>query len=290
MTNDTLHRFMIDDSDVRGEHVHLDSSWQQMMESTSYPAPVQRLLGEATAAAVLMAETIKLDGTLTLQAQGDGPVKLLVVQVTSERSFRATAKCETEVSEGPLAELLGHGQMVLNIEQGGAGQNYQGVVPLEGERLQDALGVYFERSEQLPTALWLSASDEAVAGLMLQKLPGHKTEGDEDLWPRMLKLADTVKPAELLDLSVQEMLHRLFHEEELRLFEGERLSFRCSCSTERIANTIVSLGQKEAESIVEEQGQIEVTCQFCQRAYRFDPVDVAALFSDDTAPGSEEVH
>ncbi|EDY86799.1 chaperonin HslO [gamma proteobacterium HTCC5015] len=280
----------MDRSDVRGELVQLDAAWQSLLKSTRYPEPVKRLLGEAVAATALMAETIKFDGNLTLQAQGDGPVKLLVVQVTSERTFRATAKCDETVEAGSLSEMIGKGQMVITVEQGESRSDYQGVVPLEGERLQEALAAYFERSEQLSTGMWLAANTDRAAGLMLQKLPESQVSSDDDLWSRVKQLADTVKADELLTLGGTEVLHRLFHEEEVRVFEGVEYQFRCNCSRNRIANTIYSLGEDDAQALVAERGSIEVDCQFCHQQYRFDAVDVTQLFASDSASSSDQVH
>ena len=287
MVNDSISRFLIDNSNVRGEVVHLSESWQEMLRRADYPHSVRQLLGEACAATALLAETIKFDGALTLQARGTGPVELLVVQVTSDNTLRGMAKCKDDVQGETLQELLGDGQMAITIEMGENMQDYQGIVPLQGERLQDAIGAYFENSEQLPTHIWLAADESSAAGLLVQKLPGE--EVDDELWTRVNQFAATVKPQELLELNADTLLYRLFHEEEVRVFDPVDLSFACSCSRERTGNAIKSLGQEEAEEIIREEGKIDIQCQFCQANYEFDAVDVKALF-EVSASGSDSSH
>lgn len=280
MVNDSISRFLIDNSNVRGEVVHLSESWQEMLRRADYPHSVRKLLGEACAATALLAETIKFDGALTLQARGTGPVELLVVQVTSDNTLRGMAKYKDDVQGETLQELLGDGQMAITIEMGEHMQDYQGIVPLQGERLQDAIGAYFEQSEQLPTHIWLAADERGAAGLLVQKLPQAEKdeELDDELWTRVNQFAATVKPEELLELNADTLLYRLFNEEEVRVFDPVELSFACSCSRERTANAIKSLGQAEAEQIIHEEGKINIQCQFCQASYDFDDIDVKSLF------------
>ena len=280
MSQDSITRFLIDNSNVRGEVVRLTDSWQEILRRANYPHSVQDLLGEAVAATALLAETIKFDGALTLQVRGAGQVELLVVQVTSDNTFRGMAKCADEVSGETLQELLGDGQMAITIEMGEGKQDYQGIVPLQGDRLQDAIQGYFENSEQLPTRVWLTADDNAVSGLFLQKLPGSEggAEEDQDQWSRVTQLAATVKPEELQELDADRLLYRLFNEEEIRLFEAQALNFQCTCSRERTAGAIKAMQKEEALEIVAEEGDINVECQFCKEEYVFDKVDVEALF------------
>ncbi len=278
MTTDAISRFLIDNSNVRGEVVQLADSWREILCRADYPHSVKQLLGEAVAATALLAETIKFAGALTLQVRGSGQIELLVVQVTADKTLRGMAKCAEQVTGSSLQELLGDGQMLITIEMGAGKQDYQGVVPLLGERLQDAIGAYFEQSEQLPTQVWLSCDDQHAAGLLLQKLPGEAQ--DEDLWQRVSQLAATVKPEELLALNADSLLHRLFHEESLRLFAPESLRFACTCTRERTAEAIKAMSQPEAQALVEAEGEIRVQCQFCQQAYVFTGEQVAALFAE----------
>jgi molecular chaperone Hsp33 len=276
---DSLHRFLLEGQPVRGELVRLDNSWQAALEHRDYPAPVRELLGQAMAAASLLASTLKFDGAMTLQVQGDGPVSLLVVQCTSELVIRGTAQVQEAPSAGAsFREMLGDGTMAITIEQKGQSERYQGIVPMEGEDLAACLEAYFERSEQLPTRLWLSADADAASGLLLQIVPGEDLSGDD--WNRAVMLADTVKDEELRQLPVMHLLHRLYHEDDVRLFDASPVSFRCSCSREKIADVLRRLGQDEVDDILEEQGQVEVGCDFCGRQYHFDRVDTAGLFAE----------
>ncbi len=278
---DSLHRFLFEQQPVRGELVHLDASWQAALERCDYPAPVRSLLGEAMAAAVLMASTLKFEGRMTLQIQGDGPVSLLVVQCDSDLVLRGTAKFREDIpTDSGFHELLGEGgHMAITIDSVGSSERYQGLVPLEGESIATCLEDYFARSEQLPTRLWLAADGEVAAGLLLQVVPEQGAE-DDDTWNRATTLADTVTGDELCRLPVRDLLHRLYHEESLRLFEAHTVAFRCSCSREKTADVLRRLGRGEVDDILEEQGRIEVGCEFCGRKYRYDQVDAEDLFTD----------
>jgi len=283
---DSLHRFIIERTNVRGEWVHLDSTWQALLERGDYPEPVRRLLGEALAAVALLSTTIKFDGSLIMQVTGNGPVSMLVVQADGNRHLRGLAHWEGEVPESDLGTQFGHARMVITIDPGAGKERYQGIVELEGNSLADALREYFTRSEQLPTRLWLCADEEQAAGILLQALPGE--EPDPDAWDRAIALAETVTDQELLKLPASELIHRLYHEEDVRLFEREPVSFRCSCSAERVENMIRNLGAEEAQSIIAEEGAINVTCEFCNAKYYYDSVDVEALFVEVSKSGESQ--
>lgn len=275
--HDTLRRFVFERLPVQGRHVHLDATWRAALERQDYPVPVRALLGEAMAAAVLLSATLKFEGSITLQIQGTGPVHLLVVQCTSELNLRGLARWSGELSASGFRELVADGRMVMTIEQTGKVERYQSIVPLEGASLSASLERYFERSEQLATRLWLTAGDGSASGLLLQMLPDR--QGDRDAWQHVTVLGETVKDVELAGLSAQELLHRLYNEDDVRLFEGAPVAFRCRCSRERIEDTLQSLGHAEVESILKEQGSVAVDCEFCGRRYSFDVVDVESLFS-----------
>ena len=278
--SDTLSRFLFEHAGIRGNLVHLDASWRAALEAHPYPEPVAARLGEALAAASLLAATIKFEGSLILQIQGSGPIRTLVAQATHARTVRGLARWEGEVpAVESLSDQFGTGQLVLTIDQG-RGQPYQGVIPLAGARLTDAIEHYFTDSEQIPTRLWLAAGPSRASGLLLQRLP--EAGATEEDWNRVTLLADTLTPGELLDLATEPLLHRLFHEETVRLFESEPVSFRCGCSRSRIADMVKLLGESDIDSLLDEQGAIEVTCEFCNRLYRFDPVDARQLFASLT--------
>ncbi|MCF7976516.1 MAG: Hsp33 family molecular chaperone HslO [Chromatiaceae bacterium] len=273
---DSLHRFVFERSRVRGELVRLDAAWQAVLERHTYPAAVKQPLGEALVSVLLLTATLKLEGSLILQAQGEGPIRTLVAQATHEGTVRGLARWEGEIEAGDLQALFGKGQLVLTINAKNR-DRYQGIVPLEGAGIGAALEGYFASSEQLPSRFWLAVSDKRAAGLMLQRLPGPTD--DEDDWNRTVMLADTVQPRELLQQSTPDLLRRLFHEESLRLFEPEPVAFRCGCSRTRVADNLRALGRDEVDDIIAQQGLIEVTCEFCNRGYRFDAVDARSLFT-----------
>lgn len=279
---DTLTRFLFESAPVRGELVSLDATWREVLKRADYPAPLKTLLGELMAAAALLTATIKFDGSLILQMQGSGAVKLVVVEATSARTLRATAKWEGVMPAGNLADLLGEGRFVITLDQSASGkQNYQGIVPLVGEGVSEALEHYMQSSEQLDTRIRLAADNQRAAGMLIQKLPDVNAQ-DADAWSRAIHLAATLKPEELLKLPAETILHRLFHEEDLRVFEAEPVSFRCTCTRQRVGEMLKMLGRDEVEAVLAERGEIEVQCEFCNRKYHFDPVDAAQLFV--TAP------
>ena len=285
--NDRLYRFLIENSNVRGELVHLNATWQAVLERADYPDTVKTVLGEALAACALLAATIKFDGSLILQIRGDGPLHLLVVQTTAEGSMRAIARWNNEVPDHGLHDIFGQGQMVITIEPKN-GEAYQGIIALEGEHLKDALEAYFIQSEQLNTRLWLAADFNSCGGFLLQELPGD--DNDDISWEHFNHLAETLQMEEILNLPAQQLLHRLFHEEDIRLFDPEPMCFRCSCSKDRIISMLLSLGSDEVHDILEQQGNIEVDCEFCNAHYEFDRIDVDALFAPAIAGSTATKH
>ena len=278
--NDTLQRFLFEHAPIRGEVAHLDATWRAVLERHEYPPLLRTVLGELMAAGALLAATLKFDGSIILQLQGDGPVKLIVVECTSEQTLRATAKWTRELPENGrgLAELLGDGRFVITLVPADGRQTYQGVVAIDPAGVAASLEHYMQRSEQLETRLWLAAGEDRAAGLLLQKLP-ERDDVDDDSWNRATQLAATITTPELLKLPAQNLLHRLYHQEDIRLFDPRPVSFRCSCSSERVASMLRMLGYAEVRSILEERDTVEVTCEFCNRAYRYDSVDAEQLFA-----------
>jgi molecular chaperone Hsp33 len=255
---------------------------------------------------VLLAATLKFEGTLSLQLQGQGPMHLMLAQCSSELGVRAVARYREAHAGRDLAALSGEGKLTVTLENEDLSQRYQGVVPLTGERLADCLREYFESSEQLPTRLWLHATEKGAAGLLLQRLSDDSVhertnlakraelpEPDEidDAWRRVQLLGDTLRGEELQALSDREILRRLFAEDDVRLFESAPVFFRCRCSRERVVGMLRGLGAEEIRSVLAERGEVEVRCDFCNRAYRFDPVDIEQLFaSAPAADGSDMRH
>ena len=305
---DTLRRFLFENLAVRGELVHLDATWQAILERHDYPRPVQKVLGELMSAVSLLIATLKFNGQLIAQIQGDGPVSLLVVEGTSQKTLRATANMKegAEVSSAAtMQQLFGNARLVITLDPE-KGERYQGIVTLAGDNIADALTDYLLRSEQLDTDIWLVADDKRAAGLLIQKLPDtEKVKSgsnilsfdsaeeniDLDGWNRIQQLSSTIKDEELLDLNAEEIIHRLYHEEDVRLFDAEHMSFRCSCSRERVEKMLFSLGVEEVKSMIEELNNIEVACEFCHHKYRFDAVDAEQIFTSNiphSAPQTEQ--
>lgn len=276
---DQIQRILFEQIDVRGVVAGLDASYQEVLARHDYPPVLQRLLGEMLAAVSLLSITLKFEGRLLLQAQGEGNVSLLMAECNHHQHLRAIARYEGEVDESlAFNELLEKGRIALTIEPE-QGQRYQGVVPLEEDTLAGCLQAYFEQSEQLGTSIQLTADGNRAAGLMLQVLPAEET-GDED-WSRVSMLASTLSDDELLNLDNEALLFRLFHEETCRLYEPQPLVFQCDCSRERSAEALKFMTEDELLAILEEQnGLIDVGCQFCNQQYHFDETDIRALFSE----------
>lgn len=296
--SDTLQRFMLKGAPVRGEIVSLDDSWLEVIGRHDLPASVRDRLGELSAAALLLAASLKFDGSLVLQIHGDGPVALFVVECDARGTFRATVKLRegSAISQDAgLRELVdrgGGGRFVVTLDprtRSPGRQPYQGIVPFEGESVAEVLEHYMARSEQVPTRLWLAADGRRSVGLLLQRLPddGGTTQGqgreparhlDDDGWNRMQKLADTISVQELLGLPPAKVLERLFWQEPLRAFDQRDCRFACTCSREKVASMLRTLGADEIEGILAEFGKVDVNCEFCNLAYAFDAVDCAGLF------------
>jgi len=279
---DQIQRFIFEDADLRGVLVGLEHSYHEALARHAYPAAVQTLLGEMLAAVGLLSSTLKFEGRLSLQAVGDGPVRLVMAECNHQRDLRGIARWSEQLGdEQGLAELLGKGQLAITIEPD-QGKRYQGIVPMDHEHLAQCLEAYFEQSEQLATRIQLAADDQRAAGFMLQALPGNKSADHED-WDRITLLGSTLSGDELLGLDNEPLLFRLFHEERVRLYGPDALHFSCDCSRERSLSALRTVSQAELESIIAEQGVIEMGCQFCNEHYRFDAVDIAALFAGSSA-------
>lgn len=290
---DTLQRFIFENSAVRGELVEISDTWQQIQARKDYPAPVRILLGEMLAAAALLSANLKFNGMLVMQMHGDGPVRLVVVECDSELQLRATAKLAPDAvipDNADLTQLVnvhGHGRFVITLdpkEKLPGQQPYQGIVPLDGESVAVVIENYMLRSEQLDTRLWLAADQNVSRGLLLQKLPKEggidaPVADDAETWNHTVLLASTLRTEELLSTDIGTLMHRLFWEETIRLFEPRHPSFHCSCTREKVGNMLIMLGKPEIDSALSELGRLAVNCDFCGQHYEFDKVDCAQLFA-----------
>ncbi|HSP59209.1 MAG TPA: Hsp33 family molecular chaperone HslO [Halomonas sp.] len=287
--NDQIQRFLFDRTNVRGEIVTLEQAYQDVLDRHHYPPAINHLLGELLAAVALLTDTVKLDGTLSIEVRGKGALSLLMAESNPGGELRAVARladdAELSVDEMSFHELIGDGQVMITLDPRD-GHRYQGIVALEHDSLAKCLEAYFAQSEQLPTRLWLAASDSRAGGLLLQRLPDASQHQDDDAWGRTVQLAATLTPDELLSLEQRDMLYRLYHEETVRVFEPKPLRFACTCSRQRIGESLLTLGEAELREVLAEQGVIETQCHFCHSRYRFSPADIEALLvaADDEPP------
>ncbi len=282
-------KFIFEAADIRGEIVHLDSAYRDILAIHQYPAPVARLLGEFLAASVLLSTTIKFEGRLVLQAQAGKELSLLMAECSNELAVRGIARGAEDAIGQDFTELLGGGHLAITIEPG-EGQRYQGIVALDGGNLAGCIENYFENSEQLATRLWLASDGAMAAGLLLQQLPTQVTRDErerEQQWEHACTLAETVENAEVLELAQEDVLYRLFHEDRVRLFPGNAVRFACSCSRERCHNALMSIGPTELVRLLEEDGEVKMDCEFCRQSYRFDRSDFDDQFGD---AGSGSLH
>lgn len=292
MASDQLQRFLFDHTQVRGEIAQLEQTYKDTLENHAYPPAIERLLGELLAACALLTATVKLDGTLSIEIRGEGTLSLLMAESNpgagqKAQRLRGIARYNEDtlnhLQDTSLADLTDQGRIIITIDPT-EGQRYQGIVALEKPTIAGCLEDYFARSEQLPTRLWLAANDQHAAGLLIQKIPEEAGAYDPEAWDRINHLAATITDAELTDLDAENVLFRLFNEEQTRLFDPAPLVFACTCTRERFSHALHQLGADELRSVLEEQGQIEAQCHFCNTFYVFTAADVEALIANPTAP------
>jgi molecular chaperone Hsp33 len=291
MANNTLHRYLFEDLSVRGELVQLDDAYQQIISSKEYPIAVQNLLGELLVATTLLTATLKFEGSITLQLQGDGPVSLVVINGDNNQKVRGVARYDGEIADDAgLHEALGKGHLVITITPS-KGERYQGVVALEGDNLSQCLEAYFERSEQLKTRLWIRLGDvngkAHAAGMLLQVMPDGT--GSEDDFEHLEQLTDTVKNEELFTLAAEDLLYRLYNQESVKLFDPQSVEFFCGCSRDRSGAAIITINREEINDIISQEGKVSLHCDYCGTTYNFDSVDVANLF-ENAVKGNENLH
>ncbi|MDR0805442.1 MAG: Hsp33 family molecular chaperone HslO [Enterobacteriaceae bacterium] len=277
--SDLLHRYLFEKHDVRGELVTLSDTYSHILENHDYPVAVQRLLGEMLVATSLLTATLKFDGDITVQLQGDGPVKLVVINGDNQQQMRGVARLQGEIDDNAtLKQMIGNGYLVITIMPK-EGERYQGVVGLEGETVSDCIEEYFRQSEQLPTRLFIKTGSHqekaAAAGMLLQVLPAHKSNSSE--FDHLATLTETIKGEELFSLDVKEVLHRLYHEEDITLFDAQPVSFHCTCSRDRCAQALITIPPEETDSLLNEEGHIDMHCDYCGKHYIFEKMDIDAL-------------
>ncbi|MCY9872190.1 Hsp33 family molecular chaperone HslO [Vibrio barjaei] len=282
MANNTLNRYLFEELSVRGELVQLDSAYQEILSSKEYPAPLQTLLGELLVATSLLTATLKFEGSITMQLQGDGPVSLAVINGDHNQKLRGVARWEGEIADdASIHDMMGKGYLVLTITPD-QGERYQGVVGLEGDNLSEVLEGYFERSEQLKTRLWIRTGEvdghKHAAGMLLQVMPDG-TGSPED-FEHLEQLTNTVKDEELFGLEANELLYRLYNQDKVQLFEPKEVEFFCGCSRERSGAAIVTVAQEEIFDILAQDGEVALHCDYCGSTYAFDEPEIKALYAD----------
>lgn len=280
MNQDLLVRFLFNQRDVRGEIAYTSDSLQQMLQNHDYPYPVKQLLAELVVATSLLTATLKLDGDIAVQLQGDGPVRFAAVNGTAEQEFRGVARLQAEIGATGFRDLIGEGYMLVTITPK-QGERYQGIIPLTGDSLTETLEAYFAQSEQLPTRLYLftelTETQSRAAGLLLQVLPVDPEKAKQD-FSDLVIVTDTITSTELLNLPTEKMLHRLYHDEEVELFEPQPIRFVCGCSRKKCESAIISLGKSAIEEHIAE-GKLEISCDYCNSTYQFDSAELSLLLN-----------
>lgn len=278
---DSLQRFMFEHAAIRGEIIHLDNTFQTILNQRDYPPRIKYLLGEALMACVFLISGLKFEGSVSIQFQGDHRLPLLLVQCNHQLHIRGFADFEDALPEEEYDAALLQGTMVINLTPDHQTQTYQSIVPLTSTSMSDNLMHYFAQSEQLPTKIWFTVTDTHTAGILLQLMPDQNTIQREQFWEYAVHIGETITPEELLNLDNKTLLHRLYHETELRLYLEKPVQFKCRCTPQKMQNVLFTLGEKEVNTILKEKKHIEVRCEFCNQAYTFDAIDVALLFKQD---------
>jgi molecular chaperone Hsp33 len=266
--------FVLEDSGIRGALVRLEETWQRVAAAHEYPPELRALLGDGVVSTLLLASGLKTTPSVSLQLQAEGPLKLLLVQCTDGQRVRAMASFKPYATGTPL---LGEGRLVVNLDTGKPNGFFQGIVPLTSSKLEECLESYFAKSEQLDTRLVLRSDERRVAGLLLQVLPGHAEARAVEAFETAAACAATVSVDELTHSTAEELLPKLFAGQTIRLFSARPVAHDCRCTPERLAGVVRMLGAEEVKSLLAEQGHVELKCEFCNRAFRYDDRDVARM-------------
>ena len=278
-----VQNFLFEGLGIRGSIVRLEETWRQVLAQHHYPDNLRQLLGESLAATVLLTTGLRGAPKVSLQLQGTGPVKLLLIQCSSELKVRGMAQWRDASADEPL---LSEGRLTVNLNTGDDGSVFQGIVPLVSAGLDACLEEYFRRSEQLPTRLTLTGTEQRVAGLLLQALPSNHPA--DNTFDTAAAQAGSASAAELSELSADRLLPRLFHDYSIRLFKPRPVTHDCRCTPSHLAGVVRLLGADELASLIEEKGEVKLTCEFCNRAFRYDAADVETIL-DGATPG-ETLH
>lgn len=291
---DLLQRFIFDKAPIRGEFIHLQDTYQTIINQHVYPAPIRKLLGEALCAAGLLSAIIKFNGRLTVQFRGQGPLKLLLAQCDNQFHMRGLVKWEGDLGYESLMESFNQGVLAILLDAGTSRGRYQGVVNWQGNSLAESLEGYFRDSEQLATKIWLGVDEHQAAGFLLQVVPaanrnavGAEREGIVPNWERVIGQAENLTANDLLHLDYEALLRKYYPDDEIRVFPASEVSFQCTCSQKRSEDAILVLGREEAEAELKDKQTIVVTCDFCNKEYVFDRVDVERIFANNDKPPTD---
>ncbi len=277
--------FVYESLPVRGEIIHLSRSWRRMLRDHDYDPVTRETLGHAAAAIGLIAQSLKFDGSVTLQLQGSGDLRMLVMQCTSELELRGMATTAPTVDSKDFEQLMQSAHCAITVDSGE--RPYQGIVEVSNTSLAASLENYFDRSVQVPSHVALVADDQLAGGILLQQMPGQ--EIDEDDWTRLGLLAQTLTHKDFTENSGIELIGKIFNEDDVRVFEGQPVVFRCRCSARRAEEVLRMLGEAEIREAIEEQGSLEVICEYCGCLREYDSVDVSRLFADNVVRGPDSV-
>ncbi len=285
MSADTITPFGFESLPVRGALIHLSRSWRRMLRDHDYEAVVTETLGHAAAATGLIAQSLKFDGAITLQIQGTGVLQMLVMQCTSELDVRGMASVlDGEVADD-FAALTSGAHCAVTVDSGD--RPYQGIVEIDGPSLARSLEHYFARSVQVPSHIALIADAEVAGGILLQQVPGQSIDADD--WKRLHYLVETLAVKDFAGDTGLALIGRLFAEDDVRVYRPRPVNFRCRCTAAKTEDVLRMLGEGEARQALEDQGRIEVICEYCGRRRHFDAVDVERLFADNVVPAPDSL-
>ncbi|MBS0893197.1 Hsp33 family molecular chaperone HslO [Tatumella sp. JGM130] len=281
---DQLHRYLFNNVAVRGELVNVSHTLKDIVKDHDYPQPVQELLAELLVATSLMTATLKFEGNITVQLQGDGPLSMAVINGNNHQQFRGVARTRGDIDAGStLKQMAGNGYLIITITPE-KGERYQGVVGLEGDTVAACLEDYFMRSEQLPTRMIIRQNPQGAGGILLQVLPAQDTSTDD--FEHLATLSDTIKAEELVSLPANDVLWRLYHQEDVTVFDPADIEFKCTCSHQRCGDVLKTVASEEIDQILAEDGKIDMHCDYCGAHYLYDAVDVANI-RNNTVTGSD---
>jgi molecular chaperone Hsp33 len=287
--NDAVVPFVFETLPVRGALIQLQKSWQRMQLGHSYQTSVLETLGHSAAATGLIAQSLKFEGTITMQLSGDGPLAMLVMQCTSELELRGMASAADLAGNASFEDLVSKARCAITVDGGAMERPYQGIVEVSGESLALSLENYYARSAQIPSHIQLVSAASSCGGILLQQMP-DKASPLEDDWRRLGLLAATLRPDDIAEGVGIDLLGRLFAEDDVRVFRPKAATFRCRCSRKRAEDVLRMLGPEETTAACTEKGRVDVTCEYCGRTRSFDPIDVSRLFADYGVEGTNRIH